>query len=114
MLQWSFDSVVPGDRGYDSVVYRLPAPDGRWVLLSTKSVNSTAYVSHDLYEWAPATAAGDEGLNVLTGEGESVFDLHVRCSCSFCRSVSFFATFDIGIVVARMDANEGLHVADWL
>ena len=75
-MQWAFHSVVRGDRGYDSVVYRLPAPDGRWVLLSTKSVNSTAFVSHDLYEWAPATAVGDEGLNVLTGEGPHVVDWH--------------------------------------
>ena len=74
LKDWSFDSVVPGDRGYDSVVYQLPAPDKRYILLSSLSPGLQAYQSLDLYKWDPVNGSIDAGLNMLIGEGPHVLD----------------------------------------
>ena len=54
---------------------RLPAPDRRYVLLSTNSPGHRAFQSDDLYRWTAVNATGpDAGLNVAIGEGPHVLD----------------------------------------
>ena len=69
LKNWTYAGIVDGDRGYDSVVFKIA--DSRWILLSTNSPNATAYQSSDLKIWAPTT---DLGLNINVGEGPHVVD----------------------------------------
>jgi hypothetical protein len=51
----------------------LRVADGRYVLLSTNSVNGTSFQSADLKTWVPTT---EPALHIRVGEGPHVVNFH--------------------------------------
>eukprot|EP01043_Picozoa_sp_COSAG02_P040668 COSAG02_NODE_3311_length_6956_cov_3.255359_3_plen_505_part_00 len=80
LKNWSFVGIVPGDHGYDSVVYHTQPNTSddsrsRFVLMSTNSPRNQAFESNDLLAWRPINASNKE-LNRQIGEGPHVMEWH--------------------------------------
>jgi hypothetical protein len=73
LKDWAYSGIVPGDSGYDSVVYAIDEPL-RYILFSTNSPRNQAFESSDLENWRAVNS--DQGLNVTIGEGPHVVDWH--------------------------------------